>query len=163
MELAELISNLGAGEALATFIVAMLPIVELRGAIPVGVAFGLPVWQAALISIAGNILPVPFIIAFIRVIMDWLRPKSRTMAKFVAWLEKKGTGPKADKVRAAEFWGLLVFVAIPLPGTGAWTGSLVAALLDIRMKRALPPIILGVLVAALIVSLATAGVVTLLV
>lgn len=163
MELAELIAELGAGEALATFIVAMLPVVELRGAIPVGVAFGLPVWQAALISIVGNILPAPFIIAFIRVIMDWLRPKSKTMAKFVAWLEKKGTGPKADKVRAAEFWGLLVFVAIPLPGTGAWTGSLVAALLDIRMKRALPPIILGVLVAALIVSLATAGVVTLLV
>lgn len=163
MEIAQLISDMGAGKALATFIVSMLPIVELRGAIPVGVAFGLPVWQAALISIVGNIIPAPFIIAFIRVIMDWLRTKSKAMQKFVAWLEKKGTGPKADQVRKAEFWGLMLFVAVPLPGTGAWTGSLVAALLDIRMKRALPPIILGVLIAAVIVSLATAGVVTLLV
>lgn len=163
MEIAELIAGLGAGEALATFIVSMLPIVELRGAIPVGVAFGLPVWQAALISIVGNIIPAPFIIAFIRVIMDWLRTKSRTMEKFVLWLEKKGTGPDAEKIRKAEFWGLVMFVAIPLPGTGAWTGSLIAALLDIRMKRAVPPIVLGVLIAAVIVSLATVGVVELLV
>ena len=163
MEIAQLISDLGAGDALATFIVAMLPVVELRGAIPVGVALGLPVWQAAVISVIGNIIPAPFIIAFIRVIMDWLRTKSAWMQKFVAWLEKKGTGPKADRVRQFEFWGLMLFVAVPLPGTGAWTGALVAALLDIRMKRALPPIILGVLIAAVIVSLATAGVVTLLV
>lgn len=163
MEIAQIISELGAGSALATFIVSMLPIIELRGAIPVGVALGLPVWKAALISVAGNIIPAPFIIAFIRVIMDWLRTKSNHMQKFVAWLEKKGTGPKADRVRKFEFWGLLLFVAVPLPGTGAWTGSLVAALLDIRMKRALPPILVGVVIAGLIVSLATAGVVTLLI
>lgn len=163
MEIAQYIADLGAGEVLATFIVSMLPIVELRGAIPVGVAFGLPVWQAAVISVVGNIIPAPFIIAFIRIIMDWLRTKSKTMQKFVAWLEKKGTGPKADKIRKAEFWGLMMFVAVPLPGTGAWTGSLIAALLDIRMKRALPPITLGVVIAGVIVSLATAGVVTLLV
>lgn len=163
MEIAELIAELGAGEALATFIVSMLPVVELRGAIPVGVAFGLPVWKAALISVVGNIIPAPFIIAFIRVIMDWLRTKSATMEKFVFWLEKKGTGPDAEKIRKAEFWGLMTFVAIPLPGTGAWTGALIAALLDIRMKRSLPAIILGVIIAAVIVSLATAGVVELLV
>jgi uncharacterized membrane protein len=85
------------------------------------------------------------------------------MQRFVQWLEAKGTGPKANRVRQFEFWGLLLFVAIPLPGTGAWTGALVAALLDVRMKRALPPIITGVVVAAVIVSLATAGVVTFLV
>lgn len=163
MEIAQYIADLGGGAAFATFIVSMLPIVELRGAIPIGVAFGLPVWQAALISIIGNIIPAPFIIAFIRVIMDWLRTKSRTMQRFVEWLERKGTGPKADQVRKAEFWGLMFFVGIPLPGTGAWTGSLVAAMLDIRMKRALPPIILGVLMAAVIVSLATAGVVHILI
>lgn len=163
MEIAELIAELGAGEALATFIVSMLPVVELRGAIPVGVAFGLPVWKAALISVVGNIIPAPFIIAFIRVIMDWLRTKSATMERFVFWLEKKGTGPDAEKIRKAEFWGLMTFVAIPLPGTGAWTGALIAALLDIRMKRSLPAIILGVIIAAVIVSLATAGVVELLV
>jgi len=165
MEIAQLISDLGAGEALATFIVSMLPVVELRGAIPVGVALGLPVWQAAVISVIGNIIPAPFIIAFIRVIMDWMRTnlKWKWVQKFVKWLEKKSTGKDADRIRKFEFWGLLVFVGIPLPGTGAWTGSLIAALLDIRMKRALPPVILGVLVAAVIVSLATAGVVTLLV
>ena len=163
MQIAEIIANMGASEALVTFVVSMLPIVELRLAIPIGVSLGLPVWKAAVISVIGNILPAPFIIAFIRVIMDWLRGKSKLMQRFVAWLEKKGTGPKADRVRRYEFWGLLLFVAIPLPGTGAWTGALVAALLDIRMKRALPPIIAGVLIAALIVSLATAGVIQLLV
>jgi uncharacterized membrane protein len=163
MQIAELMSQMGAGKALVTFIVSMLPVVELRLAIPMGVSLGLSVWQAAVISVLGNILPVPFIIAFIRVVMDWLRTKSKTMQRFVQWLEAKGTGPKANRVRQFEFWGLLLFVAIPLPGTGAWTGALVAALLDVRMKRALPPIITGVVVAAVIVSLATAGVVTFLV
>ena len=162
MSIAETISQMGAGEVWATFIVSMLPVVELRLAIPMGVSMGIPVVKAALISVVGNLLPVPFIIAFIRVILDWLKTKSAWMQRFVAWLEKKGTGPKADRVRRYEFWGLLLFVAIPLPGTGAWTGALVAALLDIRMKRALPPIVLGVLIAAVIVSLATAGVIRLL-
>lgn len=163
MKIAELIASLGASESLVTFIISMLPVVELRLAIPLGASMGLPVWKAAVISAFGNILPAPFIIAFIRVVMDWLKTKSHTMQRFVAWLEKKGTGPKAERVRQYEFWGLLLFVAIPLPGTGAWTGALVAALLDIRMRRALPPIIVGVIIAAVIVSLATAGVITLLV
>lgn len=163
MKIAELISELGASEALVTFIISMLPVVELRLAIPLGVSMGLDVVEAAIISAIGNMLPVPFIIAFIRVIMDWLRAKSKTMQRFVAWLEKKATGPRADRVRHYEFWGLVLFVAIPLPGTGAWTGALVAALLDIRMRRALPPILLGVVIAACLVSLATAGVITLVV
>lgn len=159
MNIAEYITEMGAGKGIATFLVSMLPIIELRGAIPVGVSLGLPVWQAALVAMAGNLLPVPFIIAFIRTVMDWLRVKSARAAKFVAWLEAKGTGAKAEKVRHAQFWGLLAFVAIPLPGTGAWTGALIASLLNMRMKRALPPIVLGVLIAGVIVSLATAGVV----
>ena len=163
MEIAEKIFELGIGERLVTFIISLLPVVELRLAIPVGVSLGLPMWEAALISMAGNILPVPFIIAFIRAVMDWLRQRAEWMRRFVAWLEKKGTGPKAERVRKYEFWGLVLFVAIPLPGTGAWTGALVAALLDIRMRRALPPILLGVLIAAVIVSLATAGVIRLVV
>ncbi|MBR2716441.1 MAG: small multi-drug export protein [Oscillospiraceae bacterium] len=101
--------------------------------------------------------PRALIIAFARVVLDWLKKHLTVMRRFVAWLEKKGTGPKADRVRRYEFWGLLILVAIPLPGTGAWTGALVSALLDIRMKRALPPIVAGVAVAAVIVSLATAG------
>ncbi len=163
MDIASIITEMGAGKAVATFVVSMLPIVELRGAIPIGAGLGLPVWQAAVISVVGNILPAPFIIAFIRVIMDWLRQKAAWAEKFVRWLEDKGTGKKADKIRQAEFWGLMLFVAIPFPGTGAWTGSLIAALLNMRMKRALPPIVLGVLVASVIVSLATAGVIKLLV
>ena len=159
MSIADVIIQHGANEELVTFIISMLPVVELRLAIPIGVSMGLPVIKAAIISVIGNLIPAPFIIAFIRVIMDWMKTRSGMMQRFAAWLEKKGTGPKADRVRKYEFWGLLLFVAIPLPGTGAWTGALVAALLDIRMKRALPPIILGVLIAAVIVSLATAGVI----
>ena len=162
MEIAELISEVGFGRGIVTLIVSMLPVVELRGAIPIGTSLGLPVWQAAVISMVGNILPVPFIIAFVRELMDWLRKKSARAQRFVAWLESKGTGKKADRVRQAEFWGLLLFVAVPLPGTGAWTGALIAALLNMRMHQALPPIVLGVLTAGLLVSLATAGVVELL-
>jgi len=163
MQIAEWFLGLGASEALVTFIISMLPVVELRLAIPVGVSMGLDIWEAAVISIIGNMLPVPFIIAFIRKIMEWLRGRAKWMSHFVEWLERKGTGPKADRVRKYEFLGLMILVAIPLPGTGAWTGALVAALLDIRMRRALPPILLGVLAAALIVSLATAGVIQLVV
>ena len=162
MEIAQKFLELGVSESLVTFIIAVFPVVELRLAIPVGVSLGLPVWKAALISIAGNMLPVPFIIAFIRTVIDWLKGKG-WLRRFVAWLENKANGPKAERVRRYEFWGLLILVAIPLPGTGAWTGALIAALLDIRMKRALPPIFVGVLAAALIVSLATAGVIELVV
>ncbi len=161
MDIAQYIADMGAGQALATFLVSMLPVVELRGAIPVGVGMGLPVWQAAVISMAGNILPTPFIIAFVRTLMDWLRTKSERARRFVAWLEKKGGGKKAERVQRTQFWGLLLFVAVPLPGTGAWTGALIASLLNMRMKRALPPIILGVMIAGLLISLATSGVIRL--
>ena len=163
MQIADWFLKLGANESLVTFLISMLPVVELRLAIPVGVSMGLSVTKAALISIVGNMLPTPFIIAFIRQIMEWLRGRADWMRRFVEWLERKGTGPKAERVRRYEFWGLMILVAIPLPGTGAWTGALVAAMLHIRMKRALPPIFLGVLIAALIVSLATAGIIQLVV
>ena len=162
MEIASYVADMGAGNILVTLIVSMLPIVELRGAIPVGASLGLPVWQAAVIAMVGNMLPVPFIIAFVRTLMDWLRQRSDRARRFVAWLERKGSGKKAERVRKAQFFGLLLFVSMPMPGTGAWTGALIAALLNMRMKRALPPILLGVLVAGLIVSLATAGVIRLL-
>ena len=162
MEIAQKFIDLGVNEAFVTFIISMLPVVELRLAIPVGVSLGLPIWKAALISIVGNLLPAPFIIAFIRTVMDWLKGRG-WLKGFVAWLENKAKGAKADRVRRYEFWGLLILVAIPLPGTGAWTGSLIAALLDIRMRRALPPVFVGVLIAALLVSLATAGVIRLVV
>lgn len=159
MNIAEIFTNAGMGKTLTTLLISMLPIVELRGAIPVGAGLGLPVWQAACLSIVGNMIPVPFIIAFVRKVLDWLRNRSERAQHFVAWLESKGTGKKADQIRKAKFWGLLLFVAVPLPGTGAWTGALIAALLNMRMRSALPPIFLGVLVAGLLVSLATSGVI----
>lgn len=162
MGIADTIINLGVGNTLATLIVSMIPVIELRGAIPVGVSLGMPVWQAAIISIIGNMIPVPFIIAFIRVIFNWLRTKSEKMRRLVEKLEGMAN-KRAEKVIKYEFFGLLLFVAIPLPGTGAWTGALIAAMLNMRMKNALPSIFIGVCIAGLIVSLATLGVINLLI
>ena len=86
MDLAEMISDIGVGRGLTTLVVSMLPVVELRGAIPIGVGLGLPLWQAALISMLGNIIPAPFIIAFVRTVMDWLRERSVRAQRFVYWL-----------------------------------------------------------------------------
>ncbi len=158
MQIAEFFQNLGFGPELVTFIVSMIPVVELRGAIPVGAVFGLPVWEAAIISIIGNMIPVPFIIAFIRVIFEWMKRHIRCTVKFIEKLEARAV-QKAEGVKTGEFIGLMLFVGIPLPGTGAWTGALIAAMLNMRMKQALPSIFLGVLLAALIMSLATAGIV----
>lgn len=158
METAQFFSNLGLGPELVTFIVSLLPVVELRGAIPVGVMFGLPVWESALISIIGNLVPSPFIILFIRLIFDWLRKHVKFMKPAVEKLEARAAG-KSLAVERGEFWGLMLFVAVPLPGTGAWTGSLIAAMLNMRLKKALPPIALGVVIAGVIISLATAGIV----
>lgn len=158
MQIAEFFNSLGLGPELVTLIVSMIPVVELRGAIPVGAYFGLPVWEAALISIIGNMIPVPFIIAFIRVIFDWMRKHVKFMTGIIDKLESRAS-QKSEKVKTGEFIGLLLFVAVPLPGTGAWTGALIAATLNMRMRRAILPIFAGVIIAGIIVGLATAGVV----
>ncbi len=142
--------------ALITLLVSMLPIVELRGAIPIGVMLGLSVKQALLISVVGNMLPVPFILLFVRKVFDWLKRRSPRLRGFVERLEAKAK-KKQDVVRKWEFFGLALIVAIPLPGTGAWTGALVAAIMDMRLKRAIPSILLGVLVAGVLISLLTYG------
>lgn len=162
MELTETLQQIGLGPQMITFIVAMLPVFELRGAIPVGVLLGLPVWKAAVISLIGNMLPVPFIIAFVRVVFNWIRAHIKWLAGFVDRMEAKAEKNR-EKIMRGIFWGLLIFVAIPLPGTGAWTGAMIAALLDIRMSRALPSICVGVLIAGIIITLATAGVIQLVV
>ena len=136
----------------------MVPVVELRGAIPAGVLAGLDPVFCALIAIVGNMIPVPFIIIFVRKIFRWLETKSEWLRRVVAYFENKAEGKK-DTVLKYEFWGLMVLVAIPLPGTGAWTGSLVAAMLDMQLKRAIPSIFAGVVVAGIIVTLATCGVI----
>ena len=136
----------------------MVPVVELRGAIPAGVAAGLPVVACAVIAILGNLVPVPFVLLFIRKILFWMESRSAFLQKIAKKLKDKADSKK-DQVLKYEFWGLVLLVAIPLPGTGAYTGALVAALMDMQLKRAIPAIALGVLIAGIIVSLATAGVV----
>ena len=145
------------GRVLVTFIIAMIPVIELRGAIPIGVfSFGLPPLAAAAIAAFGNIAPVPFIILFIRKMFDWMKKTGGFLGKIATWLEARANN-KSSALQKGEFWGLMIFVAIPLPGTGAWTGALIAAMLDMRMKRALPSIILGVLVAGILVTGITVG------
>lgn len=139
---------------LTTLGVSMLPIVELRGAIPIGVGLGLPLWEAIVISVIGNIIPVPFIILFIKKIFAWMRGKSDRLNGVVEKLEAKAEAKKGT-IEKYEFWGLFIFVAIPLPGTGAWTGSLIAALLDVKFKKAVPAVMLGVCGAAVIISILT--------
>lgn len=149
------------GKIFMTFLISMVPVVELRGAIPIGVAHGLNFWVAIVVSIVGNLVPVPFIIIFIRKIFAWLRTKSAWLNNLVTRLENRAL-KKTDTVRKFKFWGLFIFVAIPLPGTGAWTGALVAAMLEMRVKDAFPAIALGVLTAGIIVAFVTYGAGTLL-
>ena len=146
-----------AGKILMTFLISMVPVLELRGAIPIAVANGLNYWVAVADSIIGNLVPVPFIILFIRKIFELMRKISKKFDGIVTKLEQRAE-KKSDVVRKYAFWGLFILVAIPLPGTGAWTGALVAAMLDLRLKRAFPAIALGVLGAAAIVTFVKYGV-----
>lgn len=144
-------------ELLLTFLTAMVPVLELRGAIPVGVAAGLPPAAACVAAIAGNMVPVPFILLLIRRIFGWLR-NTKLLGEKVTALERRAH-LKGRVVRKYRLPGLVILVAIPLPGTGAWTGALVAALLDIRMRHAVPAIFLGVVIAGAIITALTMGVV----
>ncbi|MBR6739132.1 MAG: small multi-drug export protein [Oscillospiraceae bacterium] len=135
----------------------MLPIVELRGGLPAGVAMGLPIPVAFAAAFVGNMIPVPFIILFIRKIFVFIRRYLPRLAHIIDRIEAKGLA-KSKRVLDYQTWGLLLFVAIPLPGTGAWTGSLIAAMLDMRLKRAVPVITLGVVIAGCIITALTYGV-----
>lgn len=143
---------------LLTFGTALLPVLEIRAAIPVGIAHGLDPWIAYIVGVIGNMLPVPFLILLTRKVIEWLK-KHNILVRFTAWLERKGK-EKGETVIQYSFWGLLVLVAIPLPGTGAWTGALAASLLDMRLKNALPAITTGVLIAGGIVMAVTFGVIS---
>ena len=136
---------------LITFLISMVPVIELRGAIPYGIHAEIEPWMACVFAILGNLLPVPFILLFIRRIFAWMRRFDR-LRPIVDKLEKRASG-KSAKVRQYELLGLFLFVAVPLPGTGAWTGSLIAALMEMRLKRALPTIALGVIAAGIAVTL----------
>ncbi len=143
-------------EALITFFMAMVPVIELRGAIPYGVISGLSVPAAFIIAVTGNLVPIPFLVVFTRKVFEWLRTKSEWLDRMVRKLEAKAE-KNQEVVNRYKFWGLVVLVAIPLPGTGAWTGALVAAMMDMRLKNAMPAIILGVIIAGVIVTTVTYG------
>ncbi len=146
-----------AGEIVYTALMSMAPVVELRGGLPFGVSLGLPVWVAFCASVVGNMIPVPFIIVYIRSIFAFMRKK---MPKFNSLVDKLETKAhlKGNLVTKYRFLGLCILVAIPLPGTGAWTGALVAAFMDMRLRDSVPAIALGVVIAGLIISLLTFGV-----
>ena len=147
-----------AGKAVATFIISMVPIVELRGGLPYGIALGLDYPLALAMAIIGNMVPVPFIIFYIRKVFAWIRCHMQWLDDFVTKIENKAH-LKGRTVQKYGTLGLCILVAIPLPGTGAWTGALAAVLLDMRMKKALPSIFLGVCIAAAIMTAVTYGVI----
>ncbi len=135
---------------LATFFISMVPVIELRGAIPIGYyAFDLPIVPVVILSILGNLLPVPFLIVFGGSVLRWLA-KFPKLGKPFRWILSLGE-KKVAKMHKTLFWGLFIFVAIPLPGTGAWTGSLAAITLQQDLKHAFLPIALGVLCAGAII------------
>lgn len=150
-----------AQELFLTFTTAMIPVVELRGAIPLGVAAGLPPALACAAAIAGNLVPAPLIILLGRRAADFLRGTAFFGPK-IDWLERRAH-LKGRLVRKYRLLGLVILVGIPLPGTGAWTGSLVAAVLNIRMRHALPAILLGLVIAGLITTALTLGLFNLLI
>ena len=146
------------GKILMTLLISMVPVIELRGAIPIATAHGLEPYISIPVAIIGNLIPVPFIVVFIKKIFAWIRKVMPRLDGMVTKLENRALSKK-ETVEKYAFWGLFVFVAIPLPGTGALTGALIAAMLDMRLKRAFPSIVLGVLTAGAIVTLVTYGVV----
>ena len=137
------------GKEAIVFIISMIPILELRGALLVaGPILGVPVSTAIPLCVIGNIIPVPFILLLITPIFNWMKG-TKIFKPLVDKLEAKALS-KSDKIEKYEFWGLVLFVGIPLPGTGAWTGSLIAALLGIKFKKAFPAVIIGICMATVI-------------
>ena len=160
MEILHWLNDTLSGEFCFTVLVSMIPVIELRGGIPFGVGVGLPVWLAYLAAIIGNMLPVPFIVVYIRRIFQWMRRHLPRLNHLVTRLEQKAH-LKGRMVTKYKYLGLAIFVAIPLPGTGAWTGALAAAFLDMPLRKALPSIFAGVLVAGVAIILLTFGVASL--
>ncbi len=138
---------------LVVFLLSMMPILELRGGLIAAALYGIPLVEAVCICFIGNLLPLPFILFLIRPIFSWLRQTS-LFRPMVEKLEAKAMG-KSETIQKYEFWGLMLFVGVPLPGTGAWTGALIASMLNISVKRAMPPITLGLCMATVIMCFVT--------
>lgn len=139
------------GKTITIFILSLLPIIELRGGLIAASLLKVSFIKAFIVCYIGNILPVPFILWFIRKIMNWMR-NIKIFKKLVTWLDKK-VEKKKGQIEKYGFWGVVLFVGIPLPGTGAWTGSLIAAMLDMNKKKAFIAAALGVLIAGIIMSI----------
>jgi len=142
------------------FLIAMVPLIEIRGAIPYAVGFGLPMVPSILVAILGNMLPVPFIFLFARKVLEWGKDK-KVIGKFFTWCLEKGEkgGRKLEsKAGRGLYWALFLFVGIPLPGTGAWTGTLAASILNMDFKKSTLAVMAGVVLAGAIMLLASLGV-----
>ncbi len=140
------------GKELCVFFCSMLPIIECRGAVPLGWGLGMPWWQTALLSMAGNLLPVPFILLFIRAILRWMaESRIKFFAKIAAWLNRKVEKHKGS-IEKYSYWGVVLFVAVPLPGTGAWTGTLIASVLKLDPKKSFVAALLGVIIATAVMT-----------
>lgn len=150
------------GSRLTVLIMAMLPVIELRGAIPAGIALGLSPLHSTILGFVGSMIPVPFILFGIRPVFSYLR-KTKLFKGLVDSLTNRSLNNHGHKVQKYGSLGLIILVAIPLPGTGVWSGSLIAALLDVRFKWAFPAILIGNLIAAVLIMLLSSGVVTVLV
>lgn len=156
MELLTWLTETLFGRLIFTTLVSLVPVVELRGGIPFGVALGLTHWQAFLAAVVGNIIPLPFIVVYIRRVFQWMRGRLPALDKVVDRLERKAH-LKGRKVSKYKYLGLMIFVSIPLPGTGGWTGALAAAFLDMPLRRAMPALVFGVLIAGFLVTGITFG------
>lgn len=138
------------------FIVSMVPILELRGGLIASSLLGIGVYKAVFLCILGNIVPIPFILLFITPIFNWMK-KTKLFRPMVEKLENKSMS-KSDQIQKYEFWGLALFVGVPLPGTGAWTGALIAALLGIKLKKASLSIFIGIIIATVIMTIISYGI-----
>lgn len=147
------------GKELSVLLCSMIPIVELRGAIPVGwFAFNMPWWLTYILAVVGNMLPVPFILLLIRKVLSWMEVcKIKLFNKVAGWLKRKAE-KNTEKITKYGFWGVCLFIAIPLPVTGAWTGSLVAATIKMPFWKAMLSALLGVMIAGVIVTLICFGI-----
>ena len=139
----------------AVFIISMIPLIELRGAVILGAALDMNWVIVLIVSVIGNMVPIPFLLLFGRKILDWLKTVP-LFSKLAHWYEEKLV-KKADQINEYAKWGLFLLVAIPLPGTGAWTGVLVATFLNMKMRQALPMIFLGVLAAGIVMVIGSYG------
>lgn len=147
------------GREWCVFFCSMIPIIELRGAIPLGAGLGLPWWQSYIFAVIGNMIPVPFILLFIRSILNWMsNSRIGFFNKLGNWVNRKAEKNR-EKIERYSFWGVALFIAIPLPVTGAWTGSLVAATIRMKFWRAMLSALIGVMIAGVIMTLGAYGIV----